>query len=246
MRARVVVGRDGDEVIHLRIDLGVMQMLMAGRPDGQRIHGLPSAREFVEHELRVGGEHLLPSDWQELHRELLQTNYRRLAYAALAEDALQDSDSAATCRFIEGALADIEGCTKILRLIDEHAPNTSSPPSLRPTLLFDQARLAAQLRVVEGQFEEAIEQAEAGAESLETLLGEMGYDDEARDEDPGVRYLLDLGRQLRLEYGVTKTLRERLEEALDHEDFETASEIRDAMARRRQQAGPAEEPPPAE
>ena len=240
LRARVVVGRDGDEMVQIRLDLGVMQMFPNGRPDGVRYHGLPSAREYIEHELRVGGERLDRADWQELQRELHQTNYRRLAYSMLAEDALQENDTANTRRHIQSALADIDACLAQLRLLAEHGLGEAGVESLGPTLHFDRARMRSQLHVVEGRFEEAIEQAEAGAASLEDLLTELGYDEELREEDPGVRYLQDLGHQLRREYGVTQTLRERLEEALENDDFETAAEIRDSMRRRE------EEPPPSE
>lgn len=243
LRARLAVGRDGTEVVQIRVDLGVMQMHFDGRPDGQRYHGLPSAREYVEHELRVGGQRLVAEDWRELQREMNQVNYRRLAYSALAEDALQANDSEATQRFILSALRDIETCLANLQLLDQHGPRDEFI-GLRPTLVFDQARLIAQLRVVEGQFEEAIEHAEAGAEALGQLLVELGYDEDMRNEDPGVCYLRDLGRQLRMEYGVAQTLRERLEEALENEDFEAAARIRDAMQRRGAESHPDEKAAP--
>ncbi len=232
LRARLVVGRDGQEVIQVRLDLGVMQMYLDSRPDGQRYHGLPSAREYIEHELRVGGDTLIPADWQELQRELQQTNYRRLAYCTLAEDALDANDAGATRVFIRGALADIESCHACMQLLVQAGADHGGSNSLKPTLVFDKARLLSQLRVVEGQFEAAIEQAEAGALALEELLGELGYDEELREEDPGVGYLRDLSRQLRMEYGVTQTLRERLEDALDREDFEAAARLRDAIRQR--------------
>lgn len=233
LRARVIVGREGRELVQLRVDLGVMQMFPEGRPDGQRCHGLPSARDYIEHELRVGGGQIEAADWQELERELLQTNYRRLAFSALAEDALQASDQAAAGRYIRGALSDVETCLEGLRLASECGAGDGGDQTLRPTLVFDRARLLVQLHVVEGQFEEAIEQAEAGAVGLDGLLRELGYDQQQREEDPGVQYLRDLGHQLRREYGVTQTLSERLTDALERDDFETAAEIRDEMRRRR-------------
>jgi len=241
LRARVVVGRDGQDVIQLHIDLGVMQMFPAGRPDGQRYRGLPSAREYVQRELRRGGARLEARDWQELERELLQTNYRRLALAALVEDALAANDEAAARRHVRRALADIDAGLEGLRLITDAGIGPSGHAALRPTLVFDRARLVTQLHVVDGQVDEAIEHAEDGAAELDTLLAEMGCDETTREQDPGVRFLRDLGQQLRREYGVTRTLREQLDEALAHEDFETASEIRDEM-RRRAGAPPEDEP----
>jgi hypothetical protein len=232
LRARAVSGRDGRELLQLRIDLGVMQMFTDGRPDGERYHGLASARTYAEHELRVGGAQLTADDWQEIERELLQTNYRRMAFAAAAEDALQSGWPDDARRFFVHALADVEECLADLRLLKEREPDREDAASLEATLVFDQARVGSQLDVIDGRFEDAIERAETGAVALDTLLSELGCDDEQRDADPGLRYLWKLGDQLRQEYGIARTLHEQLAEAIENEDFETAAQIRDELARR--------------
>lgn len=245
LRARTVVGRDGAELIQLRIDLGVMQMFAEGRPDGERCHGMPTVREYIEHELCVGCGDVNGADWQELERELVQTNYRRVAYSTLAEDALQVNDTSAAMQHIHHALTDIADSLATLQLLDRGESTARDHMSLRPTLVFDRARLLSQLRIVEGQFERAIEEAERGADELDELLGALGYDEEQREEDPGVLYLGELGRRLRQEYGITLTLRERLEQAIEDEDFEQAAELHDELARRQAQSDipPATQPP---
>jgi hypothetical protein len=244
LRARVIVGRDDDELVQLRVDLGVMQMFGLGRPDGERYRGMPSAREFILHELRVPDNTLSSEDWRELERELTQLNYRRMAFASVAEDALRDNVDEDARRFIRQALADIEACLQCLSLLERVGATPRDYPVLQPTLVFDRARLSAQLDVVEGRFETAIEQADAGAGALDELLVELGYDEEQREDDPALRYLQGLGQQLRREYGITRTLRERLEEALAREDFEAASQIRDELARRESEQTPPETDPP--
>ena len=42
IKVRKILGSDGKEKIQLRIDLGLIQMEMHGRPDGQRPHGCES------------------------------------------------------------------------------------------------------------------------------------------------------------------------------------------------------------
>lgn len=244
LRARLVVGRDGAELLQLRVDLGVMQMFLEGRPDGTRYHGLPGVREYIAHELRVGPDRVTAEDWQELERELTQTNYRRVALATLAEEALQADASEEAARLLRGALRDAESALAGLELLAGHGAD-SEQLALRPTLVFDRARLRAQLRVIEGDFEAAIEEAERGADDLELLLAELGSDEEQRSQDPGVSYLRELGQQLRQQYGLSQTLREQLEAAIEQEDFEAAARLRDELRRRRDPGGPGAPDAPA-
>ena len=238
LRARLVTGRDDAELLQLRVDLGLMQMFPDGRPDGQRYRGFPNAYEYIEHERRLGGHALEAEDWDELERELLQTNYRRMAFATVAEDALRANEQTAARRLLRRAVADVETCLEDLRLLRAQPDKADGNTALLPTLLFDRARLAAQLRISEGAFEEAIERAEQGVAELDAMLGELGYDEAQRAEDPGLVYLRKLSAQLRQEYGIARTLSEQLREAIDNEDFETAAELREEL-RRRQNRRPA-------
>jgi hypothetical protein len=235
MRARTLAGRDGQELLQLRVDLGVLQMFLDGRPDGERYHGLPTARAHIGHELRLGAQQLAAGDWQELERELLQTNYRRMALAAVADAALQAADEQAARRYIQCALRDIDECLAGLQLLTSHGSvPTEYTSSLGPALHFDRARLTVQLNVIDGQLEEAIEQAVAGAAELDQVLANLGYDEEQRAADAGAHYLQETAQQLRQEYGIVHTLQERLEQAVADEDFETAAALRDELTRRKQ------------
>jgi hypothetical protein len=232
LRARALVGREGQDLLQLRVDLGVMQMFIDGRPDGERYHGLPTARAYIEHELRLRTQHLTPGDWQELERELLQTNYRRMALATVADNALQANDEDGARRYIRHALRDVDECLANLHLLETQRAAKDGSASLAPALLFDRARLGVQLHIMEGRAEDAIERAETGAAELDQLLSTLGYDEEQRDEDAGVRYLRQTGQQLRREYGVAQTLHERLAKAIEDEDFEAAAKLRDELTRR--------------
>jgi len=236
--ARAVTGRDGAELVQLRVDMGVMQMFPDGRPDGRRYRGMPSVLEYARHETRLGGAELAAEDWRELERELHQTNYRRLALTSLAEEALRRDDVAAAVVHLRRACRDIDTCLTHLRLAGEHWRDGLGQGSwaLRPTLVFHRGRLGAQLRIAEGRCEQAVEEAAAGAGELDKLLAELGYDEEQREEDPGVVFLRRLEERLRREYDVSATLRERLEQALAQEDFEAAARLRDELQQREQDA----------
>src|SRR5205823_11032847 len=46
IKVRKIAGLDGREKLQLRVDLGVLQMEVAGRPDGRRPHGCESLLEY--------------------------------------------------------------------------------------------------------------------------------------------------------------------------------------------------------
>jgi hypothetical protein len=49
LKVRKITGTDGREKLQLRIDLGLIQMELAGRPDGQRPHDYESLLEYHRH-----------------------------------------------------------------------------------------------------------------------------------------------------------------------------------------------------
>lgn len=232
--ARLIQGDDGVDLVQLRVDLGLLQMFLDGRPDGSRYRGLPSAYDYSQHEDHVGHE-LTPDDWRELHRELQQYNYRRLALSSLAEEALRQDDVERGRTHLHRALRDIERCVAILGQLEENDEEWDRPLAiLVPTLIFNRSRLRAQLRAAESRFDEAIEEAERGARALDEVLAEAGVDEEEREHNPAIAYLSQMGRRLRDEHGIAQTLKERLDQAVAQEDFETAARLRDELHRRQQ------------
>lgn len=241
--ARSIASADGSEYIQLRIELGVLQMFPDGRPDGARYRGFPSALDFLAHEQRVGGEEVDDDDARELERELTQFNYRRLALASVADDALRHDDKNEAVRQLLRCVRDIDQCLRRARMIDELRQRPPEQVGLKPTLLFNRARLASQLRVVQGHYDEAIAEADRGAEALEQLFLDCGVEPEQSDEDPGVQYLRQLAARLRKQYAIPRTLQQQLDTAVENEDFESAARIRAEIRRRQQQQASLDEGP---
>ncbi len=232
--ARLIADEAGEDILQLRVDLGVLQMGLDGRPDGQRYHGLPSAYDYVEHECQVGRE-LGEEVWRELHRELQQYNYRRLALSSLAEEALREEDFEQGRAYLQRTLRDISRCLAILRKLEENEEEWDSPLAiLVPTLIFNRARLLTRLRAAENRYDEAIEEAESGIRDLSQALAEAGLEPEQRQQNPAVAFLDQMGQRLREQHGITLTLREQLDQAIEQEDFEAAARLRDALRHRRQ------------
>lgn len=233
LAARMISGRDGGDVVQLRVELGLMQMFPDGRPDAARYHGHTTALEFVEHQVRCGRP-LSGRDWQELERELLQTNYRRMAFTSLAERALGEHDESAARSHLSRAMRDITACLDVISLFRQFQAGGGGGPMLRPALLFQHTRLAAQALVLDGRYHDAVDSVQAGYDAVDDALTQIGFDEGQRERDPSLEFLRGLIRQLRQEYSIAKTLRERLDEALANEDFELAARLRDELNRRPQ------------
>src|SRR5688500_11830894 len=87
INVRKINGIDGAPKLQMRLDLGLLQMEMNGRPDGVRPHGFESLLEFHENQLaehrRVNGSdlgfHLSGEQCQMLREEALMYYQRYLS-----------------------------------------------------------------------------------------------------------------------------------------------------------------------
>src|SRR4028118_936397 len=62
---RRIVGLDGVDKIQMRLDLGVLQMELEGRPDGRRPHGYESFYDYlVSRRERYISQHGSADDWE--------------------------------------------------------------------------------------------------------------------------------------------------------------------------------------
>src|ERR1700747_3499050 len=81
IKVRKIMGLDGQQKLQLRIDLGVLQMELTGRPDGMRPHDCESLLTY--HQLRAAraaarGDHyeLNPEECAQLQQEGIQYYHR--------------------------------------------------------------------------------------------------------------------------------------------------------------------------
>jgi hypothetical protein len=84
IKVRKIAGLDGREKLQLRVDLGVLQMEMTGRPDGRRPHNCESLLEYYQKRAaRAGQKHeayeLTPEQCAELQQEGIQYYHRYLS-----------------------------------------------------------------------------------------------------------------------------------------------------------------------
>ena len=84
LQVRMITALDGSAKIQMRVDLGLLQMELAGRPDGERPHGHESLLEYHEAKARAAAEagkeySLDPAECGQLMREGLQYYHRYLS-----------------------------------------------------------------------------------------------------------------------------------------------------------------------
>lgn len=220
--ARVVRAADGRDVLQMRIELGLLQMEIAHRPDGQHPHGEETYLDYLVGEAASGGNELQLSEEQclEVDREFLQYYHRRICWLALRE--------------FERAVADADHSLKLMDFVAAHSQNadwTRSHEQYRPFVLFHRTQAAALACLEKSGPEAAIEELDQGAQHIRRIAGS-----DEEEEQPGKAELVDqlvqLKEWLREHYQVGRTLGEQLADAIASEQYELAARLRDEIARR--------------
>lgn len=225
--ARSIRAGDGREVLQMRIEMGVLQMEVSGRPDGERPGGAGTCLDWLKKLVRrQAGDFVLTDEHRmELDREFLQFYHRRICCLALRQFARAVADADHT-----------------LALIDFAAKYSTDPQwsasheQYRPFVLFHRIQATALLTLQEAGPEAAIESINAGLEQMRGLFAKLGTEEEF-DRDELVGQLAVMKESLREEYQLGKTLAEQLAEAVASEEYERAARLRDQIARRGAQPG---------
>ncbi|MCX8155574.1 MAG: hypothetical protein N3J91_03825 [Verrucomicrobiae bacterium] len=221
-------GKDGQEKIQLRVDLGIMQMNADGRPDGKRPFGFPSLLEYYQDRLeKYRAEHhgddtgflLGAEDCARLQMEALQYHHRYICFLQL-----EDYDR---------VIRDTERNLEMMDFVDDYAENDDlawNVQMLRPQLIMMRARAWATMLMQGDLYDEAITLVENEIQYLRDFYEVMGREEMA-DESPEIFSLEAWLEDLRERRPLTK--REALEialaDALRQENFEEAAKLRDAL-----------------
>lgn len=245
---RSIIGEDGKEKIQLRIDLGIMQLEVHGRPDGKEILGAESwfdlhKQRQKEHDAANpdGVPYLLSSeDCAELMREGVQYYHRYISFWH-------------TERY-ELCARDTQRNLKLLKFVRGHARYD------RDKLQFDQWRPYATMMhtravttplVALRQWDAAISAVDAGIRAVEKFLSDYGQEEQAEKMGELV-FLQRWRKEIYSQAGrspdsstdeteesddpVTQ-IEKQLAEAVENEDYEAAAQLRDELQRLK-------EPPP--
>ena len=221
IRARIVAGQDGEaDVLQMRVEMGIIQMAVDGRPDGIRPEGFATYLDYLlQEEISQGNEwDLNDEQCMEVDREFMQFYQRRISWLSIKEyqQVVRDADH---------TLALMDFCKR-------HSPDdgwTIVHEQYRPFVLFHRTQAAAYYQLNESTPQAAIECINDGLNTIRSIFESHDLE-EHFDEDELVSQLRDIRESLRDEYSVGKTLHEQLADAIASEQYERAAEIRDQLS----------------
>jgi hypothetical protein len=222
LQVRLIRGDDGREKLQLRVELGVLQLELDGRPDGQRPHGFESLLEY--HEARAGeapGYRLDSGDCAELMREGVQYYQRYLALFHLHRFDLVARDTARNLR--------------LFRFVVEHARRQRDKREFdqyRPYVTMMHARALGQQALDRGDARAALERIDEAIAGVEEFLRE--YEEEGQaGKCPELLFLKRWRREVERsrKVGPLERLEEQLALAVAREEYEEAARIRDQIRR---------------
>lgn len=232
---RLVEGYDGKPKIQMRVDLGLIQMELNGRPDGTRPAGCESwleyyrQRKLAHDELNPQAPFVLDEEaCERLWREAVQYYHRYLScwHLELFDEVIRD-----TKRNLE--------LFAFIRQYADDEQNRLQFDQWRPYVIMMNTRAVATPLLNRRKLKKALRVVEAGIDAIQVFLEDYDQTDRASE-------LAELGnlKQWREEIAdelasrerarpktVVEQLEEQLQLAVQSEHFERAAELRDEIRR---------------
>ena len=212
LNVRIIEADDGRELLQLRIELGVVQMEMEGRPDGIEQEGYDSLLSKIEDQGCEGG--LEPDFCRRLREEGVQRSHRAAALFAISR--------------WEAVIADCEQNLTLFDLCKFNAQEDQDKEALeqfRAAVIAMQARSAAEWAIEKENLSEAMAALDQGLEALEEAIGENW--EEANES----QLLRGMKESLvpKLPTSERADLQHRLDAAIANENYELAAILRDEL-----------------
>ena len=221
LNVRLVKGKDGRDVIQMRVDMGVLQMETTGRPDGSQFSDCETYLEHIQAIRLADPDHRLDeAECAEIDREFMQFYHRRICWLRL--------------QYYHRAVMDADHTLRLMDVAGEMSADeewTAAHEQYRPFVLFHRTQAEALGELEENTPEEAIQAINVGLETMRNFFIEHDAE-EHFDEDELVVRLVELRESLRSEYAVGQTLKEQLRVAVEQEQYELAARLRDELSRR--------------
>lgn len=224
---RKVRGADHRVKIQMRIDLGVLQMEVSGRPDGYRPFDYESLLEYykdrVEAYRRRNGTDLGftldPDECREIREESVQYYQRYLANFVL-------EDYEAVTRDTKRNLDVLDLCVTYASEDEDRYALESYRPYI--VMMYRQSKALLHMRL--GAYRAALVQAEAGIKTIRDFFRRNGHPKAYRISGE-VQVLRTLRREIKRHLPVdpVRQLKRKLKRAIDRECYEDAARLRDEL-----------------
>ena len=232
---RSITNDAGEERIQLRLELGILQMHVNGRPDGQRVRDCVSWLDFhqqqqQEHDRQHpdAARYLLePEDCAELLREGVLYYHRYLSFWHLGRYELCARDTGRNLQ--------------LFAFVRDHARHDRDKLQFdqwRPYVTMMHTRAVATPLVELNQFDAALSVIDSGIRGLESFLADYGQQ-EHEDRLGELQFLKRWRKELLGKSGSPEDedesldpmelLRQQLQDAIAEERYEAAADLRDQM-----------------
>ena len=230
INVRKVAGLDGHTKLQMRLDLGILQMEMTGRPDGVRPHGHESLLDYFEsllddHKKEHGtdlGFQLTVNQCQSLREEAVLYYHRYLSLFVLEE--------------FPGVVRDTARNLRVLDLCGKYATEEQDRLVLeqyRPYIMMMNTRARASVHYKAKHYNKALEIVHEGLIEIREFFARFGQE-EAFAKANEVKVLKRFAKEIRRKLPIDpmQKLQNQLDRAVRAERYEEAAQIRDEIAKR--------------
>ena len=224
---RKIIGKDGKEKIQLRLDLGLLQMEINGRPDGKKPYGYESLLEYYKsllknHIKKYGTEEnfILDSDeCLKLHHEAIQYYHRYLCFFQYEDFKKAERD---TKRNIE-----------VFDFVEKYALNDEDVllfEQYRPYVIMMNTRAKCSLVLEKKDYEKALKIIKMGIKTIENIYIENG-EEKLIDKCREIKFLNQYYKSIKETRPVAlkQKLERELKKAIEIQDYERAAKLRDEL-----------------
>ena len=229
INVRRITGMDGMPKVQMRLELGVLQMEVTGRPDGQRPHGFESLLEYHNHRLtefkqKAGGDAdgfvLSPEDCSQLREEAAMYYQRYLSLFVLGDFPAVVRDTGRNLRVLDmcGRFAVQEQDRMLLE-------------QYRPYIIMMNTRASASILFKDQKLHQALDTVREGLSQIRAFFDKFDQAEAfARCEEAKVlkRFAREIKRKLPV--GALEKLERKLKRAVAAEQYELAAQLRDEIA----------------
>ncbi len=224
---RLIDGDDGRRKLQIRLHLGMLQLELTGRPDGQRPHGFDSLLDYQRDRQRryetdggsAAGFVLSSDECKALREEAVMFYHRYVGFFVLEE--------------YDAVIRDTTSNLDLLDLLRDFAAEEQDRTALeqfRPHILMMRARAAATAAIQQKSPRTAMTALDTGIREIRAALAEAGLGPDAENSNE-LQLLHGMREALvpRLPMSQRVELEERLAAAIAAENFELAAILRDEL-----------------